>query len=389
MADVFQRTHLTRREILKWTALGVARALLPPLPDPSQGEPIETSRPDETRAGSSFTFGRVLFAGARIYAEPHRRATRVRNLSRDEVLLIKGEVAGESVSRHNAIWYEVEEGFVHSAALHPTPWQLHTPRTDAGETGFWAEVSVPFTPVRVGPSLQARRSRYRYYGGSVFKVIRVWQSSDAHSDAISKEALPFGGEARWWYQIEDEIFPGAYYVPAEYMRPLLPQEFAPLSPDVDPLDKRIVIHLRSQQLHAYERDVEVFSCRVATGTVVTLKESGEKADFTTTPGEWVVYRKTPSQHMHGGAVGNDGAFDLPGVPWVSYFTTTGIAIHGVYWHNDFGIPRSHGCVNVPTEAARWLWRWTLPIHNYDDRYVTLPPKERRDPQRGTRVSVVR
>ncbi len=383
------QARVSRRDLLKLGAVGAARVVLPPLPDPARGEPSMAPSALPAESPLRFAYGRALFANVPIYAEPNRAAQKVRSLAQHEVIAIRGEVKGEAVSRHNATWYEVEGGFVHSAGLCPTPWQLQPPRTDAGEAGFWAEVSVPFVVVHRGPSLKARRSPYRYYGGAVFKVVHVWPSQDSAGEAIPQGALPFGGQARWWYQVEDEIFPGAYYVPAEYLRPIPPEEFAPIAPDVDPLDKRIVIDLREQRLHAYERSAEVFSCRVATGAVLRLKSSGASANFTTTPGEWVVYRKTPSQHMYGGAVGNDGAFDLPGVPWVSYFTPTGIAIHGVYWHNDFGIPRSHGCVNAPTEAARWLWRWTLPAPDYSERYITLPPKERRNPQYGTRVSVLR
>jgi len=55
-----------------------------------------------------------------------------------------------------------------------------------------------------------------------------------------------------------------------------------------------------------------------------------------------------------------GTYDLPGVPWVTYLTKSGISFHGTYWHNDFGRPRSHGCINVTCDAARWIYRWTLP-----------------------------
>ena len=54
------------------------------------------------------------------------------------------------------------------------------------------------------------------------------------------------------------------------------------------------------------------------------------------------------------------AYELPGVPWVSYFHITGVAFHGTYWHSDYGRPRSHGCVNMRPEEAKWLFRWTTP-----------------------------
>ena len=44
-------------------------------------------------------------------------------------------------------------------------------------------------------------------------------------------------------------------------------------------------------------------------------------------------------------------YDLPGVPWVSYFHWWGVSIHGTYWHNDYGEPHSHGCINLPSATA--------------------------------------
>ncbi|MBI3176443.1 MAG: L,D-transpeptidase [Chloroflexi bacterium] len=62
--------------------------------------------------------------------------------------------------------------------------------------------------------------------------------------------------------------------------------------------------------------------------------------------------------MSGGTPQN--GYDLPGVPWVSYFAGNGAALHGTYWHNDFGTPKSAGCINLRPQDARWLFRWTLP-----------------------------
>ena len=54
-------------------------------------------------------------------------------------------------------------------------------------------------------------------------------------------------------------------------------------------------------------------------------------------------------------------YDLPGVPWTCFFTTEGHAIHGAYWHDNFGIQMSHGCINMRSEKAKWIFRWTTPI----------------------------
>jgi lipoprotein-anchoring transpeptidase ErfK/SrfK len=63
--------------------------------------------------------------------------------------------------------------------------------------------------------------------------------------------------------------------------------------------------------------------------------------------------------MAAGDIASSG-FDLPGVPWVLYITKSGISLHGTYWHNDYGRPRSHGCINLTPQASKWLFRWTTP-----------------------------
>lgn len=74
----------------------------------------------------------------------------------------------------------------------------------------------------------------------------------------------------------------------------------------------------------------------------------------------------------GDAVEEDSIYSLPGVPWCSFFTGAGNAFHGAYWHNDYGQPRSHGCVNLPSEAAKFLYRWSKPVVPADTDYIHLP-----------------
>ncbi|MFN3492021.1 MAG: L,D-transpeptidase, partial [Anaerolineales bacterium] len=90
--------------------------------------------------------------------------------------------------------------------------------------------------------------------------------------------------------------------------------------------------------------------------------------------------KGPSIHMtnFGDAVAN--IYSLPGVPWCSFFTGSGHAFHGTYWHNDYGRPRSNGCVNLPSSVSKWVYRWTSPVVPVGVDYLQLPGQ-------GTRVIV--
>jgi lipoprotein-anchoring transpeptidase ErfK/SrfK len=86
---------------------------------------------------------------------------------------------------------------------------------------------------------------------------------------------------------------------------------------------------------------------------------GNAVDKWATPvGPHRVARKYISLQMAGGTTG--AGYDLPGIGWTSIFATGGVAIHSTFWHNNYGDPMSHGCVNVSPEDAKWVFRWTLP-----------------------------
>jgi len=74
-------------------------------------------------------------------------------------------------------------------------------------------------------------------------------------------------------------------------------------------------------------------------------------------------------HMTGGTTG--GGYDLPGIGYTTLFSGDGVAVHSTFWHNSYGIPRSHGCVNARPEDARWVFRWTMPEVPYDAGDVTV------------------
>jgi lipoprotein-anchoring transpeptidase ErfK/SrfK len=106
-------------------------------------------------------------------------------------------------------------------------------------------------------------------------------------------------------------------------------------------ERWIDVDLTNQRLYAYEGDVAVNSFIVSTGTWLTP----------TVTGSYKIYVKYRSASMTG------PDYYLPDVPYVMYFYND-YAIHGTYWHNNFGTPMSHGCVNLRTEDAQWLYNWS-------------------------------
>ena len=113
-------------------------------------------------------------------------------------------------------------------------------------------------------------------------------------------------------------------------------------------NKKIVIDISEQILRAYENDELIIESSVSTGL------PGRHA---TPEGEFQISKKIPSRYMQAPSPGIQDWYDLPGVPFVMYFTDEGEAIHGTYWHDKFGRRWSHGCVNMPFSVSKFLYEW--------------------------------
>jgi hypothetical protein len=111
-------------------------------------------------------------------------------------------------------------------------------------------------------------------------------------------------------------------------------------------ERWIEVNLSTQYFIAWEGDVAVYETYTSTG----------RPGFDTPPGTYYILTKLESQTMEG-VLGGE-YYNVPDVPWVQYFTNRGHAIHGAYWHNNFGAVMSHGCVNLPVDFAAWLYTWT-------------------------------
>jgi len=105
--------------------------------------------------------------------------------------------------------------------------------------------------------------------------------------------------------------------------------------------KRFLVDLSDQRYYAYEGDTLVRSSLISSGTW----------RYPTVVGTFYIYMKFVSSRMKG------PDYDLPNVPYSMYFYK-GYALHGTYWHSNFGTPMSHGCVNMPTAEAEWAYNWS-------------------------------
>lgn len=114
------------------------------------------------------------------------------------------------------------------------------------------------------------------------------------------------------------------------------------------------ISILRQTLVAYEGEKPVYVTLVSTGADGL---GDPKETHSTVRGQFLIHTKHVTATMSGDEVGDE--FDLRDVPYVQYFTE-GYALHAAYWHDSFGRPRSHGCINLSPMDARWLFHWTDP-----------------------------
>lgn len=329
-------TPLSRRSFLRLNAAGLL-ALVWPF--------ARTKQPSSANFSLTDQQGRVIPAEITIHQSPDFSSPAVRTVSRDSLLDISHVTIGNQEPAHNRVWYRIgADGYAHSGSIQPVQTILNEPRPELPQQGQLAEITVPF-------------SDGRYHPGHEYAVLyRVYYETTHWIDRLVHDR-----RGNPWYRVREDRWDLIYYLQAEHVRLLSEEQLAPLAPDVPAQAKRIQISLDHQTVTAFEWERPVFMSRAATGAKFST------GSFLTPQGRFLTFHKRPSRHMAAGNLAANG-FDLPGVPWVCYINDKGVALHGTYWHNDYGRPRSHGCINLSSQAARWFYLWSLP---------NVPPQEQR------------
>jgi hypothetical protein len=292
---------------------------------------------------------RVTVEEIHIYREPDYDSEELGHCYRDELIHYYEVIESPAGPEHNPRWYRIDQGYVHSARLQPVESLPNEIIYDLPDNGQLAEVTVPISLAFFHTQAQGWSPVYRLYYESIHWVKKI----------------DFGPNGQPWYGLEDDLLKIIYYVPATHMRLIQPEELTPLAVDVPEEDKFILVDRGNQTVTAFEGDREVFHTDVSTGIP---HRRGSNGISTITPvGDFRVRIKMPVRHMGDGNLTNDiTAYELPGIPWPTYFTTTGVAFHGTYWHDNYGTEMSHGCVNMRPEEAKWIWRWTTPVITHED-----------------------
>jgi hypothetical protein len=335
---------LTRREFLKLGSATLLSILLADL------------KLDSVQAAPATFQGRVLATSLNVRDSPSFSGKKVMAVTRDDLLDISGPVHGGVEGDYNRTWYRLtNQNYVYSGWVQEVKTIINPVVRDIPKTGILGEITIPYAESYYGINETPSPGPRLYYGTTHWITALV---ADRRDGSL-------------WYRAFDAATKVYYYIHPEWLHLFSPEEISPLSPQVPENQKHIEIHLDRQLLLAYEFGVLVYVARVATG----------RKNYESPTGWFHTFHKRPTYHMFGGA-DEFSVFDLPGVPWDSYLTDSGVALHGTYWHNDFGTPHSHGCINMAIPDAKWIFRWTLPTVPSGERLVLQPGT-------GTQVRIMR
>jgi len=187
---------------------------------------------------------------------------------------------------------------------------------------------------------------HKYIVSSSKKAVSTGDSVSRHSVVrLTGESVTINNatydetEDGWWMKVSE----GTKTAPGEPPKGLGANE------------KWIDVNTSKNTLVAYEGDKPVFATAVSVGKV---DQTDKEKDHHTPPGTFRIREKHIAATMDGD-VASDGPYSIEDVPWIMYFNGS-YALHGAFWHNNFGRNQSHGCVNLAPADAKAVFAWTEP-----------------------------
>jgi lipoprotein-anchoring transpeptidase ErfK/SrfK len=357
-------TSFTRRKFIKTGLLGAGAVALMPFVHLTGNSPTRSALalpdwPDYPQ------LGRVCMGMREIKSKPSFDSDTTKVIYDDAVVGWLREVIGApDLNRgKNRRWVETPDGYVYAPDLQPCKNIRNKPLTSLPDNpsgkGMWAEVTVPLVPISLAnpPArsdvLKNPNRPFALYYGEIYWIdgMRTMDDGSVQYHVTEKHASPgdmFWADATGFRQVNEE-------------------DLKPISPGVT--GKKIVIDVGYQTLACYEGKDQVYFCRISSGA--KFDSNGNAVDKWSTPVSpyLSVARKYISIHMAGGS--RASGYELFGVSWTSIFATGGVAIHATYWHNNYGEPMSHGCVNATPEDSKFVYLWTLPNVPYDPGKIEI------------------
>jgi hypothetical protein len=262
--------------------------------------------------------------------------------------MVKGFFLGldKSFSSGGARWWRTTETLVAPAeriAVWKMPTEFHGIWLDERGDGPTATPQAHKSPGSVGFILNGRAKKYTMNpdrkhvstGGDTtrFSAFRLTGETAVVASQGYSET-----EEGWWMRDGDSArtHPGAP-----------PQELK-LG------EKWVDVNITQQTLTAFEGDKPVYATLISSGRTSPIKDK----DHPTPTGTWRIREKHVAATMDGD-VASDGPYSIEDVPWIMYFQGS-YALHGAFWHANFGRKQSHGCVNLSPIDAKAIFGWTEP-----------------------------
>jgi L,D-transpeptidase catalytic domain/Bacterial SH3 domain len=275
-----------------------------------------------------------------IYARPNAREPIRRTAKRGDLLRVTGVSPG--IEGDASVWWSTTEGYVglHTLQNATSEWAAGWTLPDPAEApgGWWGGIRSQAN-VRAGASTQAP------IVGTLVPGDHVKVLSEVEGDSV-------GGNATW-YRIDGGRFAGAVVHSSLVARAAPPRQVVAPRPEDAPAGLGTIVVSRSAASLTYldEDNQPRFTTFVSLG----------RAGVETPEGEYQTMGKYRFDNMSSTTVANaDHAYFLPNVPFVEYYRDGGYAIHGTYWHDQFGQVESQGCINVTWTDGAYLFTLTQP-----------------------------
>ena len=233
-----------------------------------------------------------------------------------------------------------------SAATSPPAWPAAVAQPDGGTPPYWVDKPPTHLPLAFVTWPHARK----------YTLSDDKKHATRENDSLSRfTPLQLTGEKQWVGGItfwEVDAGGSSYWMRGDNIIVMNP---GPAPTDLKPNEKWIDVNLDNQSLVAYVGTTPVYATLVSTGRV---DDHDREKDHRTPPGDFRIREKHIAATMDGD-VASDGPYSIEDVPWIMYFNQS-YALHGAFWHANFGHVQSHGCVNLSPDDARALFNWTDP-----------------------------
>jgi lipoprotein-anchoring transpeptidase ErfK/SrfK len=161
-------------------------------------------------------------------------------------------------------------------------------------------------------------------------------------------AIPLTGETKKYRGTDYHQTKEDLWIKSRLLRVTEPGD---LPEKLEPGETWVDVNISQQTLVAFKGETPIYATLVSTGKKSSIKEK----DHSTPTGEWRVYVKHVTDTMDGdGTAAGDLPYSIEDVPYVMYFHRS-YALHGAFWHRNYGVTMSHGCVNLAPLDAKHLF----------------------------------